>query len=116
MTKAPPDGIAIDEQLLSGFDLNLLVSLVVLYRERSVSRTAKLLGVGQPAVSASLCKLRKRFNDPLFSRSGRGVAPTPKAEQLVAILAPCLLRIEALLLLNQPLAPVEWDLPSPAQH
>jgi DNA-binding transcriptional LysR family regulator len=110
MTKAQPDGIAIDEQLLSGFDLNLLVSFIVLYRERSVSRTAQLLGIGQPAVSGSLCRLRKRFDDRLFSRSGRGVAPTPKADQLAAVLAPCLLRIEALLVLNQPIAPVERDL------
>jgi DNA-binding transcriptional LysR family regulator len=116
MQSAQTDRIAIDEQLLSGFDLNLLVTFLVLCRERSVSRTARLMGVGQPAVSGSLCKLRKRFNDPLFTRSGRGVTPTPQAEQLAAILGPSMRRIEAVLLLNQPIEPLGLKFRPDIQH
>jgi DNA-binding transcriptional LysR family regulator len=65
-------------------DLNLLPIAVALYDERSVSRTARRLGMSQPAVSAALARLRKAFGDPLFIRSGRGMQPTPRAQSLIA--------------------------------
>jgi DNA-binding transcriptional LysR family regulator len=39
---------------LSGIDANLLAALDALLREKSVTRAARRLGVGQPAVSHSL--------------------------------------------------------------
>jgi len=41
-----------------GLDLNLLVSLQVLLTERHVTRSAEKLGITQPAMSASLARLR----------------------------------------------------------
>ena len=64
-------------------DLNLLVALDALLTERSVSRAAARRGVGQPAMSASLARLRRHFDDPLLVRDGRGSALTPFAQSLI---------------------------------
>jgi DNA-binding transcriptional LysR family regulator len=66
---------------------NLLVLMDTLLRERSVTRTAQILGLGQPAVSNSLAKLRTLLEDPLLLRSGREMELTPRAEELRADLA-----------------------------
>jgi DNA-binding transcriptional LysR family regulator len=44
--------------------------------ERSVSKAALRLGMYQPAVSASLKRLRELAGDPLLVRSGAGMVPT----------------------------------------
>ena len=66
-------------------DLNLLSVLVALMDAGSVSRAAADLGISQPSVSGSLAKLRAHFNDPLFVRSTRGMAPTPRGAEVVSI-------------------------------
>src|SRR5579864_5503602 len=72
---------------LSGIDANLLVSLDALLREKSVTRAAKRLGVGQPAVSHSLARLREHFRDPLLVLKGRAYVLTPRAQQLSGVVA-----------------------------
>jgi DNA-binding transcriptional LysR family regulator len=67
---------------LAGLDLNLLVALDALLEEASVSRAAKRLGIGQPATSHALGRLRDLFGDRLLVRSGRGMVLTPRAESL----------------------------------
>ncbi|MFD7887951.1 LysR family transcriptional regulator, partial [Streptomyces albidoflavus] len=67
---------------LRGYDLNLLVVLAVLLRERNVTRTAEQLHMSQAAVSAALGRLRKLFGDPLFVRAPGGMAPTARARSL----------------------------------
>ncbi len=67
---------------LHELDLNLLVVFNELLTERRVSKVAEKLGVSQPAVSNSLAKLRRLFDDDLFLRTPMGMAPTPHAEQL----------------------------------
>ena len=67
---------------LRTLDLNLLVTLDALLREVSVTRAAGELGVSQPAVSASLRRLRRHFDDPLLRRTGNTYALTPLAVQL----------------------------------
>jgi DNA-binding transcriptional LysR family regulator len=64
-------------------DLNLLPIVVALYDDLNVSRTARRLGVSQPAVSRALRRLRDAFDDPLFVRRPTGIAPTPRAHALV---------------------------------
>lgn len=54
-----------------------------IYKTRSVGRAAENLGLGQPAVSIALKKLREHFNDPLFVRTSAGMEPTPLGEELV---------------------------------
>jgi len=92
--------MGVNEELLRDIDLNLLVVFLVIYREENLTRSAQLLGVGQPAVSASLVKLRQRFDDALFDRGGRGMIPTAKAHRIAAELLPAMKRIEALVLLG----------------
>lgn len=67
---------------LRDVDLNLLKVFEALFNERSVSRAAARLGIGQPATSNALARLRDSFGDPLFLRDGRAMAPTPVAEAL----------------------------------
>jgi DNA-binding transcriptional LysR family regulator len=70
------------EMELHELDLNLLVVFNELLAERRVSKVAEKLGVSQPAVSNSLAKLRRLFEDDLFLRTPKGMEPTPYAEQL----------------------------------
>lgn len=67
---------------LARVDLNLLVALQVLLEERNVTRAAERLCVTQPAMSKTLLRLRGTFDDPLFTRCGRGLVPTPRAQEL----------------------------------
>lgn len=48
---------------LSQVDLNLLVALDALLRERNVTLAGKRIGLGQPAMSAALARLRDMFQD-----------------------------------------------------
>jgi DNA-binding transcriptional LysR family regulator len=68
---------------LSGIDANLLVALDALLSERSVTRAAGRLGVGQPAMSHSLARLRDHFKDPLLVPRGREMVLSEKALRLV---------------------------------
>lgn len=67
---------------LGNLDLNLLVSLDALLQERNVTRAAQLLSLSQPALSASLGRLRRHFNDELLFRVGNDYRLTPLAVQL----------------------------------
>lgn len=81
--------VAVDRVLVN-LDLNLLVTLDVLLRERNVTRAAEQLGSSQPAVSAALARLRRHFGDELLDRVGNRYELTPLAAQLVARTAPAL--------------------------
>lgn len=63
-------------------DLNLLLVFEALMRERSVTRAARQLGIGQPAASNALARLRSLLRDELFLRSGSRMVPTARALQL----------------------------------
>jgi DNA-binding transcriptional LysR family regulator len=67
---------------IASLDLNLLVSLDALLQERSVTRAAARMGLSQPALSASLARLRRHFGDELLARAGNEYRLTPLAVQL----------------------------------
>jgi len=71
-------------------DLNLLIVFETLMHERSVTRAAEKLFLGQPAISAALSRLRSLFDDPLFVRTGRSMEPTARAQEIFALLSPAL--------------------------
>ena len=71
-------------------DLNLLIVFETLMHERSVTRAAEKLFLGQPAISAALSRLRSLFDDPLFVRTGRSMEPTARASEIFALLSPAL--------------------------
>ncbi|WP_216870495.1 LysR family transcriptional regulator [Modestobacter excelsi] len=67
---------------LRGIDLNLLLALDALLNERNVTRAAQRLSIGQSAMSASLARLRRHFDDRLLVLEGKALLPTPMAEAL----------------------------------
>jgi DNA-binding transcriptional LysR family regulator len=67
---------------MTSMDLNLMRTLVLLYKTRSVTKTAAELHITQPSVSYALRRLRHHFNDELFVRSSDGLQPTDLAEQM----------------------------------
>lgn len=67
---------------LAAIDLNLLVAFEALWEQRSVTKAAEQLQIGQPAMSASLNRLRVLLDDELFVRLGRTMQPTLKAQTL----------------------------------
>lgn len=68
---------------MQSLEIRLLSVFDEIYKTRSVTRAADNLGLGQPAVSIALGKLREHFNDPLFVRTSTGMEPTPLGEELV---------------------------------
>jgi DNA-binding transcriptional LysR family regulator len=64
------------------FDLNLLIYLDVLLRERSVTKAAQALGITQPAMSNGLKRLRELFGDPVLVRTSDGMSATERALEL----------------------------------
>jgi DNA-binding transcriptional LysR family regulator len=76
------------------FDLNLLVVFDGLFREGSVTRAGKRLGMSQPALSHALNRLRYLMKDQLFVRTPKGMVPTPRAEHLALPLRHALAQME----------------------
>ena len=68
---------------LGGTDLNLLLPLKVLLEEGNVTRAGHRLQLSQPAMSAALARLRRRFDDELLVRAGRDYELTPMARDLL---------------------------------
>src|SRR6218665_1906429 len=62
--------------------LRLLVVFDALLREGSVAKAAAGLRLQSPAVSRMLGQLREIYGDPLFTRTAKGLVPTPFAEGL----------------------------------
>jgi len=76
-------------------DLNLLVALDMLLRERNISRAADRLSLSQPAMSNALARLREFFGDELLTPLGRQMVLTPRAETLVDRVREILLRVDS---------------------
>lgn len=80
---------------LRRIDLNLALVFFVIHQERSVTRAAERLYLTQPAISASLAKLRELTGGELFVRQGRNLVPTPQADRLAEALATGLLGLQS---------------------
>lgn len=81
---------------LSAIDLNLLVVLDAVLRERSATKAAAKLHVTQSAVSNALRRLRALFHDELVVRTAYGFIPTARAEALAPSLTALLRDTERL--------------------
>ncbi|MGN6210210.1 LysR substrate-binding domain-containing protein [Asticcacaulis sp.] len=79
-------------------DLNLLVILDHLLQGRTVSETARILSLTQPAISNSLSRLRVHFEDELFVSVGRRLEPTPFAKSLADPVKTALEEIERIII------------------
>jgi LysR family nod box-dependent transcriptional activator len=73
------------------------VALDALLEECGVSRAAQRLNLSQPALSASLARLRDFFGDPLLVSQGRRMIPTAEARSIQIELKPILGNIEELI-------------------
>src|SRR6188768_1172580 len=94
---------------LGNLNLNLLTVLDAVLRERSVTGAAARLGLSQPAVSASLARLRRHFDDPLLVRNGNAYDLTPLGEQLVEPVAAALAQIERVFETSRAFQPADSD-------
>jgi DNA-binding transcriptional LysR family regulator len=65
------------------FDLELLLVFDEIFKTGNVTRAAHNLGLPQSSVSLALAKLREHFNDQLFSRTAKGMVPTPRAQNAI---------------------------------
>ncbi len=64
---------------LAALDANLLVALDALVQESNVTRAARRVGITQSAMSQTLGRLRKQFDDPILVKVGRNMKPSPFA-------------------------------------
>ena len=78
------------KQIDNRIDLNLLKVFEALHEEGGATRAAVRLGLTQSAVSAALQRLRVMYGDALFTRTGRGLAPTVRAQELRPVIGAAL--------------------------
>lgn len=88
-------------------DLNLLVYLDVLLRERNVTRAASYLGITQPAMSNGLRRLRELFDDALLVRTSEGMTPTERALELQPVVRSVLAAVERAVQPKKPFDPAQ---------
>lgn len=94
-----PTGRTPQESLLAqlaSVNLNLLVPLLALLEERSVTAAADRVGLSQPAMSHALKKIRQLLGDELLVRQSTGMELTPRAVELIAPLKQALHQAAAL--------------------
>jgi DNA-binding transcriptional LysR family regulator len=100
---------SIDHANLSRLDLNLLVAFDALLTERSVTRAAARIGLGQSAMSHNLARLRTLFGDELLTRGADGMRPTPRALALADPVRVTLSQIQAAVLQREAFDPSTAD-------
>lgn len=86
---------------LGAIDLNLLVALEALLEEKNVTHAGVRLNTSQSAMSGSLARLRRHFNDELLIRVGREYELTPLAERLLPVVRSSLQKAEEALSLTR---------------
>ena len=82
---------------LHGYDLNLLVALDALLREKSVTNAGRRVHISQSAMSGALARLRHAFSDELLVPGRGGMTLTPLAEGLAEPVASILRNTQATL-------------------
>jgi DNA-binding transcriptional LysR family regulator len=100
---------SIDHANLARLDLNLLVAFDALLTERSVTRAAARIGLGQSAMSHNLARLRTLFGDELLTRGADGMRPTPRALALADPVRVTLSQIQAAVLQREAFDPSTAD-------
>lgn len=88
-------------------DLNLLIALDAMLRERNISRAAERLHLSQSAMSNALARLREYFDDQLLVQVGRHMEPTPRAEALAEAVRDVLVRVDTAIVIQPEFIPAE---------
>jgi DNA-binding transcriptional LysR family regulator len=89
-------------------DLKLMLLFDAMMRERSVTAAARLLGIGQPAASNALARLRSLMKDELFIRTGGVMQPTAQALELSRSVEPALAMLRSAIA-SSPFNPAEAE-------
>ncbi|SEE66662.1 transcriptional regulator, LysR family [Rhizobiales bacterium GAS188] len=76
-------------------NFNDLAAFATVAKERSFTRAAAKLGIGQSALSQTIRALEERLGLRLLTRTTRSVAPTEAGERLLQTVAPRFQEIEA---------------------
>ncbi|ACL58906.1 LysR family transcriptional regulator [Methylobacterium nodulans] len=92
-----------------GLDLNLLIALDALMKERNLTRAACSINLSQPAMSAAVARLRAYFRDELFIMRGRKLIPTSRAEELAAPVREALLHVQLAIISREKFKPAQSD-------
>ncbi len=79
---------------MAELDLHWLRVFLEVYDTRSVTAGAERLGIAQANASVILGKLRRHFDDRLFSRTSRGMESTPRAEAIYPAIREALATLE----------------------
>lgn len=69
-------------------DFRQLQYFLTLYEEGSMTKAASRLNVVQPAISMQVAKLEDEVDRKLFTRSTRGMTPTPAGRQMYQLFRP----------------------------
>lgn len=80
---------------LAALDANLLVALDALVQESNVTRAARRVGITQSAMSQTLGRLRRQFDDPILVKVGRTMEPSPFARRISGRLHAAIGELEA---------------------
>lgn len=88
------------------FNLNLLLVFDALMEAQSVVGAAQRLGITQPAASNALARLRQAIGDPLFTRVGRKLVATPRAQRMVVGVRTALVAAQGVIK-ESPFSPVD---------
>ncbi len=81
---------------LTGVTTQSLRFLVEAARCRSISRAAVALGISQPRLSQGIGAVERQLGLMMFTRTGRGIMPTPHGARVLAIAEALLLDLDAL--------------------
>lgn len=73
--------------MINNKDLNLYRIFLTLYEQKSISKTAEILYVSQPAISYSLKELETQLGYNLFYRTYKGIEPTLEAKELYSYIS-----------------------------
>lgn len=90
---------------LSRIDLNLLVIFEAVFEAAHVGRAAAGMNLSASAVSHGLGRLRRLFNDPLFLKTPKGVAPTDRAIALAPAIKEVLAQVRTIVAEAEPFEP-----------
>jgi DNA-binding transcriptional LysR family regulator len=91
---------------MAKLNLEWLAVFDEIYKTGSVSRAAERLDIAQATASVALNKLRTHFGDKLFSRTSKGMEPTPFAQQIHAELREAMSLLEKASAPRRPFDPV----------
>lgn len=95
----------LDMTVFHKIDINLYPLFIAIFEQKSISKSAQLLCIGQSAASHALQRLRQHLQDDLFVRAGSQMLPTPFAERIYPVIKNALFAIQSISLQKQSFDP-----------